>query len=171
MSSLLEHFKGGDRRSVRGVAEVLAHVLAEPSLFPILLNGISDVDPLVRMRAADAAEKVSVQRPDLLRPYKSRIIRLAAHAEQQEVRWHMAQMLSRLTLNGKERQRVLEVLDVYLKDRSSIVRTFSMDALASIAVQDPRMRAQIVRRLTRLTARGSPAMRSRGRKLLDRLKG
>jgi uncharacterized protein (DUF2336 family) len=95
---------------------------------------------------------------------------LAAVAEQQEVRWHLAQILSRITLSRPERQRVVLILFEFLKDESKIVKTFSMQTLADIAARDSDLRGQIIERLEELTAAGSPAMKSRGRKLLARLK-
>jgi hypothetical protein len=73
-------------------------------------------------------------------------------------------------LNGPERRRVVEILTEYLTDTSRIVKTFAMQALADIAAQDSELRAPIMERLKRLTRTGSPAMKSRGRKLLARLK-
>jgi hypothetical protein len=45
-----------------------------------------------------------------------------------------------------------------------------MQALADLAEHDKALRAPIVRQLTALTRTGSPAMKSRGRKLLARLR-
>jgi hypothetical protein len=56
----------------------------------------------------------------------------------------------------------------YLSDPSSIVRTCSMQALADLAEAHPRLRRQVDPLLEQLTRSGSPAMRSRGRKLLRR---
>ena len=50
-----------------------------------------------------------------------------------------------------------------------IVKTFSMQALADIAEQDADLRPSILMQLQELTRTGSPAMQSRGRKLLARL--
>jgi hypothetical protein len=169
MKDLLGRLKGGDRRSIRGVPEVVDHVMANPILFPVVVDGMTDADPLVRMRCADAVEKITALRPAYLKRYKKRVIRLAAMAEQQEVRWHLAQLLSRLELSALERRRVLETLTAYLTDRSRIVKTFAMQAMADIAVQDPELRAPIMERLKKLTRTGSPAMKSRGRRLLLRL--
>jgi hypothetical protein len=169
MKDLLRQLKGGDRRSVRGVPEVVAQVLADPILFPVVFDGMTDADPLVRMRCADAVEKITAACPEYLAPYKKRVIRLAAMAEQQEVRWHLAQLLSRLELSAPERRRVVETLTEYLTDTSRIVKTFAMQALADVAAQDSELRAPIMERLKKLTRTGSPAMRSRGRKLLARL--
>jgi hypothetical protein len=170
MNSLLEQLKGGDRRSVRGVSEVVRQVMADPGLFPVLFAGMVDPDPLVRMRSADAIEKITAAQSEYLGPYKKRLIRLAELSEQQEVRWHLAQLLSRLELNGPERRQVVDIMSVYLKGKSKIVKTFSMQTLADIAAQDPELRGSIVKQLVKLTRTGSPAMKSRGRKLLKRLR-
>jgi hypothetical protein len=169
MKDLLQQLRGGDRRSIRGVPEVVAQVLSEPSLFPIVFDGMADADPLVRMRSADAVEKITAARPEYLAPYKKQVLRLAASAAQQEVRWHLAQLFSRLELSAAERRQVVELLSSYLTDESRIVKTFSMQALAEIAALDAELRAPIIARLERLTRTGSPAMKSRGRKLLLRL--
>lgn len=169
MNALLQQLKTGDRRSVRGVAEVVQQVTADLSLFPVLFNGMSDDDPLVRMRSADAVEKITASRPECLRPYKKRLLQLAETSQQQEVRWHLAQLLSRVALNRVDRRRVLAIMSEYLRDTSKIVRTFSMQTLADIAAEDPELRVSIMERLAELTRTGSPAMKSRGRKLIEQL--
>ncbi len=171
MHAILEMLTGGDRRSIGRAGEVAARVLAEPELFGVLIDGMLADDPIVRMRAADAAEKVTVERPDLLRPFKAVLLRRVSLSQQQEVRWHLAQMITRLPLDRAERRRVVALLNSYLRDQSGIVRVFSMQALADLALQDAGLRPGITRRLRSLTRTGTPAMRSRGRKLLARLKG
>jgi hypothetical protein len=131
---------------------------------------MADADPLVRMRCADAVEKITLRRPAFLASHKQQLIRLAQTATQPEVRWHIAQLVSRLEWNGRERRRVAGILFSYLEDESRIVKTFSMQALADIAGADAQLRGPVLRRLQQLTRTGSPAMRSRGRKLLARLR-
>jgi hypothetical protein len=169
MSDLLSKLTGGDRRSIGRSDEVVAEVLANPTLFEPLFKGMLADDPLVRMRAADAVEKITTQQPELLTPYKDCLLQEVSRIEQQEVRWHVAQLLPRLTLTPAERQQTLAILEIYLQDKSKIVKTFAMQALADLAEQDPNLRPSIITRLETLTASGSPAMRSRGRKLLVRL--
>jgi len=67
--------------------EVVAEVLARPELFGALFAGLSANDPVVRARAADAVEKISVIRPEYLRPYKAILAGTLARCEQKEVRW------------------------------------------------------------------------------------
>jgi hypothetical protein len=169
MRDILRQLQGGDRRSIRGVPAVVDQVMADPMLLPVVFDGMVNADPLVRMRCADAVEKITAAHPEYLAPYKKRVIRLAAIAKQQEVRWHLAQLLSRLELSALERRRVVEILAEYFTDTSRIVKTFAMQALADIAAQDSELRTPITERLRKLTQTGSPAMKSRGRKLLVRL--
>lgn len=169
MHELLNQLSGGDRRSIKGVPEVVTRVLAKPELFRIVFGGMTAADPVVRMRCADAVEKISVGHPEYLTPYTKRVIQLAAVAEQAEVRWHLAQLCSPLKLTAAQRRRLTEILRVYLSDTSRIVKTFAMQALAEIAIEDARLRPPIVAQLKELTRTGSPAMRARGRKLLTQL--
>ena len=55
-------------------------------------------------------------------------------------------------------------------DKSKIVKTFAMQALADLAEEEPDLRAQFVELLEEWLQTGSPATQSRGRKLLQRLK-
>lgn len=168
--SLLQELSGGDRRSIGRSNAVVKLVLAEPELFKVLVEGMLSDDPLVRMRAADAAEKVSAKHPDWLRPHKRELLRRVATIDQQEVRWHLAQMIPRLTLTPGERSRVERLLFGYLKDRSAVVKTFAIQALADLAEDDARSRRRVVGLLEDLVRTGSPALRSRSRKLLGKLR-
>jgi len=170
MNPILDKLKGGDRRSIGRSNEVVVEVLADPGLFGVVFEGMLDDDPLIRMRCADAIEKMTVNHPEYLRPYKTKLIRQVAAIDQQEVRWHVAPLLSRVDLTPRERRAVVAILQGYLKDESKIVKTLSMQALADMAEQDASLRAPIIRQLEELTRSGSPAMRSRGRKLLAKLK-
>jgi len=167
--NILVSLSGGDRRSTGRSDEIVAVVLADPALFGQLIAGLSNPDPLIRMRTADAAEKVTLQRPELLQPYKEQLLDQVSTIEQQEVRWHVAQMLPRMELSPAERRQALNILLGYLEDESKIVKTFTMQGLADLAQQDPTLRDEVIPVLVELTASGSPAMRSRGRQLLKQL--
>jgi hypothetical protein len=77
---------------------------------------------------------------------------------------------SRIDLNSSERFEVINMLGEFLKDKSRIVKTFSMQALADIAAKSPEFRDAILHQLEELKRTGSPAMKSRGRRLLAKLK-
>src|SRR5271169_954766 len=105
-SPILARLAGGDRRSIGRADEVAAIVSRNLTLFPELMAGLWSDDPIVRMRAADAAEKISRKNPELLEHYKAELLGLMAEADQPELRWHLAAMVPRLSLNAKERRRV-----------------------------------------------------------------
>jgi hypothetical protein len=166
---LLKKLAGGDRRSIGRSNSVVREVLARPILFRVLVAGLTADDPVVRMRAADALEKVSLRRPELLRPYKRRLLRVASQSAQQEVRWHMALVFPRMNLRPAERAIALDILLEYLGDKSSIVKTWAMHCLAHFASQDAGLKRRLLPLLRDLTEVGTPAMRARGRKLLASL--
>lgn len=170
MESVLLKLRGGDRRSLGRSHAVVRAICRNPKVLAVIFDLIVEGDPVVKMRAADAIEKASAIRPELLQPYKKKILHDIAAIDQQEVRWHVAQMLPRLELSPKERGLAVAILFEYLDDKSSIVRTFSMQALYDFALRDRRLRLRVVPVLEHLTATGTAAMRSRGRKLLKLLK-
>jgi hypothetical protein len=163
--NILSALGHGDRRSIGQANQLAALAARRPEIFGQLIEALWNPEPVVRMRAADATEKAAVQHRELLQPFKKELLELLAEATQQELRWHLAQMVSRLNLTREERHRAA----AGLRDRSSIVRTFAMQALADLAEQDASLQVEVVDLIRRLTKTGSPAMRARGRKLLMRL--
>jgi hypothetical protein len=167
--NILTLLEGGDRRSIGRADQVAAIVDDDPRLFPKLIAGLWSGDQLVRMRAADAAEKVTRKHRELLHPYKKELLGLMAESHEQEMRWHLAAMVPRLALNAKERQAVISSLSSYLEDRSSIVKTFALQGLADLARDEPGLRSKVIEILREATRNGTAAMKARGRKLLTKL--
>jgi len=170
-TSIADLLSGGDRRSLGRADRVAAMVADNPRLFPELIAGLWSDDRLVRMRAADAAEKVTRKHPDLLRSRKKEMLGLMAESVEPELRWHLALMVSRLALNVKERQVAISLLIGYLEDRSSIVRTFALQGLAELALKsdDADLRFQVTEILRQVVRGGTPAMKARSRKLLKQM--
>jgi hypothetical protein len=172
-AALRKKLSGGTRASLGRTNQVVAEILADPSQFDALMACLaedeSDSDAVLNMRAADAVEKISRTRPELLAPHKLGLVGIAGGNDQIEVRWHMAQILPRLELTPRERLVALDILFDYLRDRSSIVKTHAMQALAEFAGRDAKLRAKVMPLLEELTQIGTPAMRARGRKLLHHL--
>ena len=162
--------QGGDRRSIGKANQVAKLVLFGPKRFAELIQCLWNEDPTVRMRAADAAEKVTQTRSELLNPYKRELLGLLAEAEQIELRWHLALMVPRLELTGPERQRAAESLQRYLEDRSSIVKTFALQGLADLARQDASLRELAKKVIGESLRTGTAAMKARARKLMKDLK-
>ena len=169
--NILAQLAGGDRRSIGHSEQVAAVVSRDPGLFSGLIAGLWSEDPLIRMRAADAAEKVSRKNPALLQPHKKELLGLMAEAQQQELCWHLAVMVPRLSLNSREREYAASVLENYLEFRSSIVKTFALQGLADLAQRDAHLRPGAIEILREAEKNGTPAMKARSRKMLHCLEG
>ncbi len=167
--NILALLEGGDRRSIGRSDQVAAMVSRNPRLFPKLIAGLWSEDPIVRMRAADATEKVTRTNPKLLWPFKKELLGLMGEAKEQELRWHLAAIVPRLPLNAKERQLASSLLNGYLEDRSSIVKTFALQGLADLGNDDPSLRLEALGTLREATRTGTPAMKARSRNLLIKL--
>jgi hypothetical protein len=164
--NILALLKGADRRTIGRADEVAAMVRKNPKLFEQLVAGLWSPDARVRMRAADAAEKVTRENHEFLRPYKEELLGLMSETPEQELRWHLAVMVPRLELSLKEKQRAISWLHAYLEDRSSIVKTFALQGLADLAREDSSLVPGVTETLREATRSGTPAMKARSRKLL-----
>jgi len=169
--NILSLLRGGDRRMIGLSERAAAMVSCQPNLFPDLIAGLWSADEVVRMRAADACEKITRGHPQFLQPHKRKLLALMAEARQQELRWHLAAMAPRLSLTPKERRAAIASLLSYLQDRSSIVKTFALQGLAELAQKEPAIRGRVLRLLIEASKNGTPAMKVRSRKLLAKFDG
>lgn len=144
-------------------------VLRNPRLFPELISGLWHEDSLVRIRAADAIEKVARKIPALLAPHKKELLGLMAEAPEPELRWHLAVMVPQLPLTARERQLAVSLLTRYLQDHSSIAKTFALQGLADLAQADRCIRLKVMEILHQAIRNGTPAMKARSRKLMKNL--
>ncbi len=165
-----EMLSGGDLRSIGRVPDVLVVMERNPERMNELVRCLESVDPVVRSRTADALEKMTARRPDLLNPYKKVLLREASVSVQQEVRWHMAQMLPRLPLTRRQIREVFSLILGYLEDPSVIVRVCALQAAFELSLKDPSLRGPVRELLEASWRSGAPALRARGRKLLSMLK-
>ena len=154
-----------------GQSEEVAHqVRANPDLVVVLLQGALGDDPLVRMRAADALEKATRDRPEALRRHTRTILAALPTVEQQEVRWHWAQLVPRLQMTEAQRAAAVAVLERWLRDDSRLVRVHALQALADLATLDPSLRDSVASHVRHATRSGPPSLRARARKLAKLLK-
>ncbi len=169
MGGILNKLTGGDRRSVGAAAEVAAEVLRNEGLMEELFAGLLFDDPILRSRTAHALMQVAGQRPDLVQPYKDRILEEVAPLEQWEVREQICKILPALALSPTDIDRVLRLFQAYLEDRHSIVKTCAMQGMADLTRHDPALTPEIRFLIENLSMNGTAAMRARGRKLLKSL--
>ena len=164
-----ERLQGNDRHQLGQADAVASEVLRYPERFEELFEAILDEDPNVRMRAADAAEKATRNRPDLLVPFRKRLIDEAGKVDQPEVQWHVAQMLPRVRLEARERSKAVALLESWLESRSAILVSAALQSLTDFAADDAVLRERMIPRLQTLAARGTPAVQARAQRMLTKL--
>lgn len=90
--------------------------------------------------------------------------------QQQEVRWHVAQMFSYLNLDEVERDTVMQILFSYIAEsKSNIVKVFSLQTLAKLAGQDSNKKPVLMKKLKEMMKTSSPAVVNRCNKLIKKL--
>jgi hypothetical protein len=167
--SIRKMLEGGDRHSIGRADEVAELVRREPKRAGGLVECLWDSDRMVVARAANALEKASREAPSMLKPYKAALLGLMAEVEQKELRWQLALMVPRLKLTAAECTRVAQILEGWLEDSSSLVKTFAMQGLFDLIRQSPSLQPMVLDVLRTSSRCGTAAMRARGRILLKRM--
>lgn len=122
---------GGKSNSLGRVNEIIELVLNDKSRVEELYNCLFNDDAWVRMRAADALEKVCRVHPDWLLPYIDRFSEELANSTQPSVQWHLAQIYAQVDLSDKQKNSAINWLRGLLSspDIDWIVAANAMDTL------------------------------------------
>src|SRR4051812_35033388 len=94
------------------------------------------------MRAADAIEKITTGYPNYLQRYKTAIIQLCDKAENKELKWHLALLVSRHLLSPDELEKVWQMLLRWATDKneSRIVRVNCLQGLFDLSTENKELR-------------------------------
>jgi hypothetical protein len=160
---------GGDRRSIGRVAEVVVKVADEPWLVSDLVEMLHHPDIVVRIRAADALEKLQHLIPEHITPLQTELLQIAQDVTEPEIRWHLAQMLPRIPTSYIRRTKIVALLKTYCFDASVIVRVSAMQGLAELARADNTFRFVALRQVNSALEFGAPAEKVRAKKLLKQM--
>ena len=165
-TDLLEKLNGGDLRSI-GKADLIVTEIKNQNDFDALFNYLHSDDRLVVMRAADAIEKITVNRADFLCGHKEEILAFCERAGNIEFKWHLALLLPRLPFSESERDNVREILSSWLLDpkESKIVRTNSLQALYELSKQGLITKEKLDNILSKVEKENIPSLLARIRKI------
>lgn len=107
---------GGKSNSLGRAEEVVTLVLHDNARLEELYACLSHQDAWVRMRAADALEKICRQRPDWLLPYVDRLQTDFSDHPQASVQWHLAQIYRQVELTSSQKRHTIKWLQTVLSD-------------------------------------------------------
>jgi hypothetical protein len=165
-----ETLSGGTRSSVGEADEVIRILLEDPSGLAEIYRLFLDDDPVVAMRASYVAMRVAEKNPRSVGPYRDELLANLTLFTQQEVRWHVPQLLVHVDLSMGQRKRAYEVCMEWAEtDKSKIVGYYSLQAAADFADAEPVLRQDFVPRVRKAHATGSPSVKSRCRKIAKQL--
>lgn len=157
----------GDKRTVTNVDSVVAAVLKDAQRIEELMNCLVLNDEVILMHAMDAVEKVYSVQPTIIRPYSDILFELFVRSDQKEVRWHMAQILPSLLQKETQISQAVSIWsDDFNNSKSSIVRTFSLQALFDVDQKYENLGIPLDKYLNHALEHGTPALRSRVKKLI-----
>jgi len=155
------------------VCALTERFLAEPRQARRLIQYLWDDDEGVASRAADILERVTrvCSQPGnrIFAESKEALLGLLPEAVPKKLRWNLALMVGRFPLTPVEARRAANVLESWLNDASSIVKTAALQGLADLTRLDPTLLSAILDLLRIRGRSGTPAMRARSRILLKQL--
>lgn len=160
---------GGHANSLGLAEEVVRLVLDDVSRLPELYECLFDTDAWVRMRSADALEKICRVQPGWIEPYIDRLFTEIGQSSQASIQWHFAQILGEVTLLPSQQQQAIDWLSKKLQTTEVdwIVAANSMETLmqfvqnkqysnthliALLKIQQNHHSKSVVKRATKLLA-------------------
>jgi hypothetical protein len=162
---------GGKSNSLGKVDEVIKLVLSDRSRLGELYDCLFFDDAWVRMRAADAFEKICRQHPDWLLPYIDRFPEGLAKSNQPSIQWHLAQIYRQVDLTTEQKSFAIYWLKQLLstKEVDWIVAANAMDTLAQFTEDGSVSENELVALLKIQQQHKSKAVVKRANKLLEKL--
>jgi len=157
---------GGDRRSVGQVGRVVRRATRDATVVAALVAALRSKRPLVRLRAADALEKISRRDAKPLGSYRRQLTHAVARTSDPVVRWNLIQLLPRIPHDRDAMRRLARRLEAwFLSDASAIVRVSALDAVAAFARQDAMLEPLAQRMVLAGLTSPMASVRARARRL------
>ena len=166
MDDIARRLQGGDRRSIGEADAVAASIGHDPTRFDALWRCLRHCDPLVRMRAADALEKISRSNAALCQPHRLALLDRSLDDGTAEMRWHLIAMTSRLQLHAAEAREFMTYLEDRLNhDPSRIVKVTALQVAFDLACAHHALTAEFARMLDFARSSTWPSVVARARVL------
>jgi TPR repeat protein len=145
---------GGKTNSLGRVDEVIQLALSDTTRLDELYACLFSDDAWVRMRAADALEKICRVHPDWIAPYIDKFQGDLAVSTQPSIQWHIAQIYRQVRLTPQQKQIAINWLEALLATTSVdwIVAANAMETL-HMFVQDGSVSKTELRRLATIQQR------------------
>lgn len=159
---------GKDLRRVRQNSIVVTSVRDQDSFDELFKLTLHHERPLV-MRAIDAVEKITRKHPEFLTSHKLQLLSILKSADHKELKWHIAQLLSRVDLDNNELDEVWHVLTYWALNRneSKILRVSALQGLFDISRKHSLLLKDFNQTMSAMNREPIPSIQARIRKLKE----
>lgn len=166
MSKYQDLLHGGDLRSIGKSNKIIQYVKNQED-FDELFIELTNPDRKVVMRTADAIEKITINHPGYLKIHKNQLLQLLKNARNIELKWHMALLISRVSLTEKELGLVWRTLTSWAlnQQESKIVRVNSIQGLYYLLQLQPALKHDFNLTLSNIEKEGIPSITARIKKI------
>ena len=170
MGGFKETLSGGTRTSVGEADKVIRQLLKNATKLNEIYGLFLDEDPVVAMRASYVAMKVAEQSPQSVNPFTKDVLKNLDLYVQQEVRWHIPQLLVHMELSKAQRKRAYEVVMSWAEtDKSKIVGYYGFQAAADFAELDEQLLQDFIPRIRKANKSGAKSIQNRCKKIAKQL--
>lgn len=127
----------------------------------------------VAMRASDAVEKITKDHPEYLTGHYPELMELAKHTSNKEMKWHLAQLVTRLDHRSGEFERVWRQLTYWVRNpnESKIVRVNALQGLFDMCSRSKSraIKRSFLRTLMQVERQREPSLLARARVLRQKM--
>jgi hypothetical protein len=114
--------------------------------------------------------RVAEQKPESVYPFTKELLKNLGLYTQQEVRWHIPQLLVHLNLTKAQKRKAYEVImDWAETDKSKIVGYYSFQTAADFAESDDLLFQDFVPRIRKANKNGAKSIQNRCKKIAKQL--
>jgi len=159
---------GKDLRTIRQNG-VVVNSIHDQHTFDELFSLVFHHERTLVMRAIDAVEKVTSKRPEFLITHKYQLLEILNSADHKELKWHIAQLITRVDLSRKELEDVWHILTYWTqnKNESRIVRVNSLQGLFDLSRMHPEFRKDFDKTVATIERERVPSIRARIRRIRE----
>lgn len=161
------------RYSRAAVLRLHRRIGGDPDRFAVLARLVLSQDADIVLRASWLLTLCAERTPSLLLPWIPKLITAAARPNASDaLRRNIVRSLQFVDIPRRSQGRAAELCFGFLQDVTAPIaaKAFSMTVLANIAMKEPDLRNELVLVIEQLVPYGSAGIRSRARKVLDRLR-
>jgi hypothetical protein len=170
VAGVRDTLSGGTRTSIGDADQVIQKLLKAPSGLADVYKLFLDEDPVVAMRASYVAMRVAERKPDSVKPFTKDLLKNLELYTQQEVRWHIPQLLVHLDLTKAQKKRAYAVVMEWAEtDKSKIVGYYGFQAAADFAETDQALLEDFIPRIRKANMTGAKSIQNRCKKIAKQL--